>query len=507
MAVSLANLCFICSWFRPLNNSDFGFFNNLPITPPTLLALLTNIFSLAAVFWLVLRAWRRWQNRWFHLIVHLLFLALLLVPLDFIRAQTNPKHSLTLLLHQPAGMFVAVVFGALILWQHRLAAKIAAIGVVIFSTLAVFNLAKIVLLCLGIIHLHTLPDVVLPPPVPVHGHPPRVVWIIFDEADYRVIFDRRPAGLELPEFDRLRGESLNANNANSPTESTITSLPSLILGYRVSKAILTNSYDLAIQLVITNGTYWCSRLPSVFSEARAMGVNTAAVGWYLPYSRLFGKNLNFCSWYPYPGFEPSRARTFEAALRRQIASLTGPLHARQGFVDMYQQSLVESLSLVTNETYGLIFLHLYPPHLPSIYLRDKNQFTIRKTDGVTGYFNNLALADRTLGKLRHALETSGEWETTWIILSADHSWRTSRAYDGQRDYRVPFLVNPPGTNIPVVYSQSFNTVETRFLIQAILRGEVTNLAATADWLDAHTRPKQTVKGQFIEPYRQLQHDD
>ncbi len=500
VAVSLANWCFVSVWYRLLNNIASGFFNKLPLNQATLLAMLANIAWLAAVFWLVLRAWRRWQNRWFHLIVHLLFLALLCMPV-FVHIQTHSRHTLTFLLRQPAGVFVAVVIGALILWKHRLLARIATIGVAIISPLAVYVLARIVLLFLGIIQLPVQPEMFHPAPAsPVRAGRPRVVWIIFDEADYRMIFDQRPAGLELPEFDRWRGESLSANNANSPTEATITSMPSLILGYRISKETITNGSDLALQFVVTNGTYLCSRQPSVFSTAREMGVNTAVVGWYLPYAKLFGKDLNYCSWRPFPVYERVRATTFGAALWRQIQALTGSLHIRQDVVAMYQQSLAESTSLVTNTFYGLTLLHMFPPHAPGIYLRDKNQFTARQMDTATAYFNNLALADRTLGKLRHVLETSGEWDTTWFIVSADHSWRYSREYDGQHDYRVPFLVNPPGSNGPAVYPQPFNTVATRGLIEAILRGEVTNSTqAVADWLQAHAPAKATVKGNRNEP--------
>ena len=79
-------------------------------------------------------------------------------------------------------------------------------------------------------------------------------------------------------------------------------------------------------------------------------------------------------------------------------------------------------------------------------------------------------------------------------MSADHSWRYSREYDGQHDYRVPFLVNPPGSNGPAVYPQSFNTVATRGLIEAILRGEITNSTqAVADWLQAHAPAKRPLK--------------
>jgi hypothetical protein len=501
VAVSLANLCFIGVWYRLFSNLGLGFFNSIPINQATLLAMLVNISWLAAVFWLVLRAWHRWQNQWFHLLVHLLFLGVLLMTV-LVRIQMHTEHSLISLLQQPAGVFVAVVIGALILWKHRLIARIATIVVAILSPLAVYPLAKIILLSFGIIiHSPVQPGLFHPvPPGPVREGRPRVVWIIFDEADYRMIFDQRPAGLELPEFDHLRGESLSANNANSPAGSTITSMPSLIFGYRVSKAILTNSSDLAVQFVITNGTYWCSRQPSVFSSAREMGVNTAVVGWALPYSKLFGKDLNYCSWRPFPIYQRARGSTFGDAMWRQIRGLTGPLQVRQDVVTLYQQSLAESTSLVTNQTYGLILLHMFPPHFPGIYLRDKNQFTARKMDTATGYFNNLALADRTLGKLRQVMETSAEWETTWFIVSADHSWRYSREYDGQHDYRVPFLVNPPGPNEPVVYSQPFNTVATHDLILAILRGEITNRTqAVADWLQAHAPAKATVEGQLIVP--------
>ena len=260
--------------------------------------------------------------------------------------------------------------------------------------------------------------------------------------------------------------------------------------------------DLAVQFVITNGTYWCSRMPSVFSYARGLGVNTAVIGWYVPYAKLFGKDLNYCSWYPLPlyePYEPTHALTFGAAMWQQIQCLAGPLHVRQAFVDMYHQSLAESTSLVTNSTYGLVLLHMFPPHAPGIYLRDKDQFTVHNLDKVGGYFNNLALADRTLGQLRQALISSGKWDTTWIIVSADHSWRDAANYDGRRDYRVPFLVNPPGPNGPMVYTQAFNTVATRFLIQAILRGEITNTTqSVADWLQANAPARATVPGTLIE---------
>jgi hypothetical protein len=60
------------------------------------------------------------------------------------------------------------------------------------------------------------------------------------------------------------------------------------------------------------------------------------------------------------------------------------------------------------------------------------------------------------------------------------------------------LVNPAGTNDPVVYSEPFNTVTTRTLIEAILRGEITNnTQSVADWLQGHAMIRATVEGKEV----------
>lgn len=507
MALSLANVCFVAAWFRPLYDANFILFNNPTINNATLLALLTNIIGLAGVFWLVLQAWRRWNIVWFRATVNLLFLAILFIPADFIRGQTMPTHSLTGLLQLPVVILIVFVVGIIGLWQHRRIARAAAIIVAWLFPLAVYNLGRISLLTIGVIHLRVEPAEFHPVAFnPVRAGQPRVVWMVFDEMDYRLVFENRPKGVELPELDIMRAESLNATAAVSPNDKTVLSMPSLIFGRRISVATVTNGNDLALQFVITNGSYLCSQpnpaIPSVFAVARQMGINTAAIGWYLPYSKLFGRDLNYCSWFPYPGFEPAHAATFGVALQNQLACLTGPLHIRQGFVNMYQQSLADSKSLVTNNIYGLILLHFYPPHLPALYLPAEQGFTLRNQGAVTGYFNNLMLADRTLGELRRALEKSGEWDRTWIILSADHAWRTSSAYDGQRDYRVPFLVKTPGVSHAATTSKAFNTTVTHDLILAILARHIDpTTQSVAAWLEANApdRPVFT-KGQFNHPW-------
>jgi hypothetical protein len=494
VALSIGNLCLITAWFSQLYDSDAGYNNLLPITRPSLLALAVNIIWIAAVAWLIMQLLRRVQNRWLHLLSHLLLVALLLLPIDFCRVKVFEitDYQVITFFRKPLAFLALLTLMVIIVWQHRRAARVAGVLIGILSPLALFTLTRIALLCLGLLQIKQYTgQSSLPPLGPVREGQPRVLWIIFDETDQRLAFEQRPARVQLPEFDRLRSESLYATNAVAPADATLGSLPQLISGRRVSAVSIKNASDLALTLADTNEVVLWSQLPSVFSSAREMGFNTALVGWYHPYSRVLSNALNYCVWYPYFELESTRAATFGAAMRRELAAASGTLHRRWVYGATCRASLKESLALVTNATYGLVFLHLPVPHKPGIYLPDKDRFTIFGMSRVTGYFNNLILADRYLGKLRRAMEASGEWDKTWVILSSDHSWRESRAYDGQRDKRVPFLLKAPGQSGSTTYSSPFNTVVTRDFILAIFRGEISGCDSAVAWLEAHGRLEPT----------------
>jgi arylsulfatase A-like enzyme len=92
--------------------------------------------------------------------------------------------------------------------------------------------------------------------------------------------------------------------------------------------------------------------------------------------------------------------------------------------------------------------------------------------------------------MRHAMETSGQWDKTWLIISADHSLAASASFSSH-DPRVPFIVKPPGANEPSIYSPIINTILTHDLILAILRGEITSQPGLVTWLDKHGKPLPT----------------
>ena len=497
VALSLANLAFISSWFTMLYDADFGYYNKFPVNKASLLALAVNISWLTALAWVFMRVLRRQPNRWLHLAVHVVFFFLLLLPLDFCRTFVChiSDYQLLQFLRKPAAFSGLLVLLAAILWQHRRVARFSAVLVGVLSPLALLTVTKTMMLCVGLEHLAQATSIpLLPPPGPVQEGRPRVVWIIFDEFDQRVAFDQRPSRVRMPEFDRLLQESLHATNAYSPAHCTLFSMPALISGHRFSFVSIKNDSDLSVTFADTTDTNSWREMPSVFSAARELGFNTALVGWFHPYDRVLGKFLNYCLWYPHPMDEAARASTFSAAMRREILCTTGTLHRRMLYLDICVDTLAGSLSLVTNRTYGLLLLHLPPPHKPGIYLPSQDRFTVLSMSKSTGYLNNLGLVDRELGSLRRAMETSGQWNKTWLLVSTDHAWRESRYYDGQLDLRVPFVVRAPGADKAITYSAQVNTVLTHDLILAILRGELTNQEDVAPWLDAHPRAEPTIVG-------------
>jgi hypothetical protein len=496
MALTMATWCFVRPWSHLLFEGN-SYFQKLPVARVELLALAVNILGAALMIWLGIGLWRRSRSRLLYLGLDMAFLFLLLFPADFIRVELfNMTDTRFIgLMRQPgviAGLFVILAF---LIWKHRLAARTLAMIIVITFPVALLIMAKIILLCCNLMHVEACPYSAPPPLLSVPPGQPRVVWMILDETDYRLAFEKRPASVALPEFDRLRREALSADHAYPPGDSTIISMPALISGRRISAAD-PDGCDLGLILADTGATVEWSALTSVFSRARELGVNTALVGWYHPYARLLGGSLNYCSWYPFPAFEPARSTTFGGAMDQQIASLAGPFHVRQVFIDTCKDSLADAAAAVANANYGLILLHLPPPHGPGVYLPEKNDFTCNGIAQPAGYFNNLVLADHELGALRREMETAGQWDKSWVILSADHSWRQSKFYDGVRDYRVPFLVKSTEADQSMTCSNQFNTVLTHDLTLAILRGEVTNQSTTAAWLDTHGKPELPVLGNF-----------
>lgn len=315
-----------------------------------------------------------------------------------------------------------------------------------------------------------------------------VVWMIFDELDYRLAFEDRPQDVELPEFDRLRAQAVFATNALPPSNATLKSIPSLITGRVVDEADVEGPDDLLLSYHGSKDAVPWSRQDNVFRRARAIGADTALVGWYHPYCRILAADLSRCAFTSVYQTAIGRLDThsFIDSVIAEAAAIL-PTNGRRLHIESYEQIVGDASYAVNVQHEGLLYLHLPVPHPPSIYDPAKNETTVMSWSNVTGYLGNLELADRALGEIRGAMEKAGTWDRATVIASADHPWRQSHAHDGKKDARVPFLVKLPGQKTTVEHAEKIETVITSKLVLELLQGRIEGPEALKSWL-ATTSP-------------------
>lgn len=486
-ALSLATLFFIQSLYGCLYSDEFGYFSKEPVNSNVLLALFCNLVGFAAIFWVMAQVLRRHRIWWLDLLACLLLFVTLLAPMEFFRGHFGWRDRQTLLfIRSPIGLsIIALALGAA-LWRPRWVVRTATSFILLLSPLSFYALAKILLVVVKIefFQQQEVAETPPPPPLQTNALPTRVVWIIFDELDQRLAFSERPAGLKLPEFDRLCSESIHATNAYSPGGYTTVAMPGLFTGQIFDSAKPCSRSDLSLCIAPGKPHVRFSELTNVFAAVRAIGGNTAAVGWYHPYSRLLQGSLNFVSWDAMAIWQVRYQHTFGGALIDQWGHTIHSIYWRLWHHYYAERAISESMKPVADPAYSLTLLHLPFPHSPAIYEPETQQIVPYAGLFPKGYFKNLQLTDRVLGQLRQAMERSGQWDKSWVLVSSDHNWRESANYDGRKDRRIPFILKPPGHADPVCYGQLLNTVVTKDLILDILQGKIRDIQSAATWLQA-----------------------
>ena len=294
----------------------------------------------------------------------------------------------------------------------------------------------------------------------------RVVWLIFDELDYRLTFPERPNQLRLPNFDRLAQQSFNFTNAVPPARATILSVPSLIDGVTYNVAYPTSPNRLILSSSDGGIAPWGTR-SNIFTDVLGKGGRCAVVGWYLPYSRIFCDSVHFTHWVAFSsesfiGLGGDLYTTVKTQMIGLVPLIRQTLHRQN-------QTILEQSykKIVTNLDFDLCFIHMPAPHLPALNRKGGKIFS----DDVDGYFGNLKVADGILGSCMDMINNSPSAQNTTLIVSSDHPWRTSSLYDLKVDPRVPFIVHFPCQVSMTNLGEKFQTVRTRKLISEILGKE------------------------------------
>jgi sulfatase-like protein len=529
-ALSLSNLCFLAAWRSVIYSDDPHGYH---LTEHTLwrssVGLMMDVLILASLFWASYVFARRWRRERLLALARWGFLFVAFAALDSVRRQFyGPLTAPAFISVVGKPVFVGLLAGLAVLIVYTLARysrrviSIARAIVLILSPFALMTFAQA-----GWSLVKSRPAKAAAKNKSEYRAPgdmdvrpaARVLWIIFDELGYHAAFASRPPSVQLPELDRLRAESLVAANAYPPARWTLVSIPALVTGRLVADALPSSYNELALTFGEAGQTQppqppqsWSAQ-PNVFSRAREIGVKSAVVGWYHPYCRVIGADLDRCSFTVVANetdrlnqrlsqsmIEHFRTLGRAAPVIREV--LPKSVKSGAGWQSTYVWDLKrmtqESAAAATDGSLSLVMIHFPAPHFPCQYDRRKGDFTVEDfaVKSRCNYFDNLELVDRTFGDLRRAMERAGSWDNTVVLLSADHWWRTEiwpknqswteeeqAVKSDDSDHRVPFMLKLKGQRESLIYQPSFNTVLSQELILALLRGDLSAPPDVTAWLD------------------------
>ena len=486
-AFSLANLSFIEMWDGLINYTPAQAFY-LEHAPPRAeyAAAFLNVILVGLVFFSLIR-FARWIAARYGIAGFILgslpILLLIAVPpaKSIVRLLANRFPDLNLWLIVGALLFLPVATAVI---ARRRFFSVASAVLVTISPLILIEAVLSISRC-WTDRSAEFADGPLAPRAPPTSRP-RIVWIIFDELDYRLSFVDRPSNVPMQSFDSLRAESIFAENAVSPAPDTIPSVPSLITGKHLATFHATGPSTVLFDDVPA------SVYPTIFSTAHAMGANVAIVGWFLPYCRVFSRDLAACSSHDLENQLSEPGRTFPESVSLQLQSLfayrnrslLGESPRAKHRVEMLSAMQADAMRDVVDPSLNLVYLHLPVPHAPYLYDRFSYQFPKRYL-GVGSYLDNLALADIYLGDFREAMTNAGLWDKTTVLVTSDHPDRMSLSVDGKEDSRVPFLLKLAGQTTGVSYDPMLQTIVTKPLLEAILDRKITTPEDVLTWLSVH----------------------
>lgn len=513
LSYSIASLCFIYIWTRVLafaGGKDYTYFGKYIPSVSVVWALVADISLLAAVLFFAFRLRDARQRVARGIGTALLVLLsgyalydLLSCLLMYLQMWISPKIELVIYIATAALLLAVLLSG------RRRAESLSTTFFLLLSPL--FPL--LLLNALWMYHtsdLGRLGGGAAAGMLSTASHSNRAIWIIFDELDEKLLFDKRAPRLHLTEFDWLREHSLFGDHVTTPNGDTLPSMPSLIMGRTIVDDVRTQTANLRFQFAGCSQWLDFKSHANVFSRARAAGFNTAISGWNHPYCRVIGADLSDCAW-------ESNMQTMNVALRSlssarfyQKAAYLAKWQARRvpdwvadkwgisplpqgfrGYRDMmtFTTEFVwrNGLRMLKNPKLNLVLLHLPPPHPPGFWDSSRHTYT----SGDSGYIDNLDLADELMGQIRRTLEQTGDWDRSTIVVSADHSYRPNDDREvelimhGKRQPYVPYFVKLPFQHQGIRYERPLNSVITGDLLLDVLKGDVRTPEDAVKWLDAH----------------------
>jgi hypothetical protein len=327
-----------------------------------------------------------------------------------------------------------------------------------------------------------------------NGSKQRIVWILFDELSYDLVYDHRPAGIAVPNFEKFHSASVSFGNLEPVGFFTERIIPSLLAGRPIKQ--IRSDLDGRLSYVDQAEHRWLryDAGKTLFGLAQANGWNPGVSGWYNPYCRTFATVLSSCFWEPEElpmetgGASEDKSSLANALVlpRMFLTKLSGDSAAEKAepvrrHIQDYKSLMEHATALIRNDQVHFVFLHLPIPH--PLYIYDRKTHQLSESGD---YLDNLVLADDTLGALMHEIEGTPTASQTIVIVSSDHSWRIpiwrrvpgwteedEHISQGRFDPRPVFLIHFPGESSGSEVLTPLPQLVEHDIIAAMLRHEMT----------------------------------
>lgn len=441
LAVALDSDIYYLQW-QPLDAIETG----------TALALLALLFSVA-VFHLWGRATRG---------AAVALLAVAALPLaslaagvsrqlpfgDFLRdAWENPAVRFAL----PAGAAVLLLFGftlwpqGFVRWFRRLLIAVSPVSLVVVGSLAMSASRPAVAVA-----VERTPRAA----TQGAGRCAPVIALLFDELSFSYLYDERGMVREqFPAIGSLASTATNYMSVAAPGRETLTSMPSFLAARQLRDVRIEGAGMFEVAAGGGLMPFSAAEPDGLFATARRLGFATEMGGYYLPYCELLGDLVDTCrslSFYSYSAihdrFSPADPVLTTLVLWPRQFPLG--LLKNRAFA-LFQRGLMEDLAAFVRRPIHagrpvFRFVHFSVPHLPFVFDAEGYDppFDPLRTSPDDQYVKQLGYVDTFVGEFVDSLRASGTYETTTIVLLADHGFRFGGR---ERDpLQIPFIVKMAG---------------------------------------------------------------
>lgn len=279
-----------------------------------------------------------------------------------------------------------------------------------------------------------------------------VAWL-FDELSFSYLYQEDGSvGADFPAIQQFSGSATSYVAVTAPARETLVAMPSLLAARHLRDVRIAG--DGLVEVADEGaGPFSAVVADGLFGTARRLGFWTEMAGYYLPYCDLLGGLVDACRSFSFYNVSTTRARFSVTApigttlilWPRQFpfGLLKSPPYAR------LQRALVEQAETFARRPLQgpdpvFRFVHFSVPHFPFAFDRDGYDppLDALRTAPDANYVRQLRFVDTLFGRLVDVMKQGGAYDSTTIVLLADHGFRFGGR---ERDpLHIPFIVKRAG---------------------------------------------------------------